>query len=64
MEPIQFCYWLQGIFEVIEPKELNEKQCEMIKKHLQSVFKAAILIKDPLPSLKSPDLPTLGSAIC
>ena len=37
-----FCYWLQGYFEVSEPKEISEKQTQMIKKHLALVFKHEI----------------------
>lgn len=33
-----FVFWLQGLFEVAEPKELNEKQTEIIKRHLNLVF--------------------------
>ncbi len=37
-----FAYWLMGVFEVVDPKELNEKQTLMIKKHLALVFKHEI----------------------
>lgn len=37
-----FCYWLQGYFEVSEPKEIGEKETQMIKKHLALVFKHEI----------------------
>lgn len=37
-----FCYWLQGYFEISEPKEINKEQTEMIKKHLALVFKHEI----------------------
>jgi hypothetical protein len=33
-----FCYWLQGSFELNEPQTLNKKQTELIKKHLNMVF--------------------------
>lgn len=39
MEARDFCYWLQGVMEVTETKELNEKQVQIIKDHLQEVFK-------------------------
>lgn len=35
----QFTYWLQGYFEIENPKELNETQVQIIKDHLQLVFK-------------------------
>ena len=34
----QFCYWLQGMLEIQDPKSLNEKQLKIIKDHLQLVF--------------------------
>lgn len=37
-----FAYWLQGYFEVSEPKTINEKETAMIKKHLALVFKHEI----------------------
>lgn len=37
-----FCYWLQGYFEVSEPKNISEKETVMIKKHLALVFKHEI----------------------
>jgi hypothetical protein len=34
-----FCYWLQGLFELTpERKTLNAIQVELIKKHLNMVF--------------------------
>lgn len=33
-----FCYWLQGVFEVANPKVLDEVQVELIKRHLSLVF--------------------------
>lgn len=37
-----FAYWLQGYFEVSDPKTIGEKETEMIKKHLNLVFKHEI----------------------
>lgn len=37
-----FCYWLQGFFEVSEPVNLSEKQVQQIKNHLAMVFKHEI----------------------
>jgi hypothetical protein len=39
MSPENFCYWLQGLFE-LQPdlKELTTEQVQMIKQHLQYVF--------------------------
>lgn len=37
-----FAYWLQGYFEVSNPKTIGEYETEMIKKHLNLVFKHEI----------------------
>lgn len=53
MTPENFCYWLQGYFEIADPKSLSEKELEMIKNHLNLVFlhsidpKASAHISDP-----------------
>jgi hypothetical protein len=33
-----FCYWLQGVFEVTDPTTLDAKQVSLIKRHLNMVF--------------------------
>jgi hypothetical protein len=33
-----FCFWLQGYFEISEVNALDTKQVEIIKRHLQMVF--------------------------
>ncbi len=33
-----FAYWLQGLFELGDPKALDEKQTALIKQHLAMVF--------------------------
>jgi len=37
-----FAYWLQGYFEVSNPKEIGEKETDLIKRHLAMVFKHEI----------------------
>lgn len=37
-----FCYWLQGVFEVANPQALDARQTEMIRRHLSLVFKHEI----------------------
>ncbi len=37
-----FCFWLQGYFEINTPDSIQEKQTEIIKKHLALVFKHEI----------------------
>jgi hypothetical protein len=39
MESKDFCYWLQGFFELSEPnKPLTTEQVQIIKNHLKLVF--------------------------
>lgn len=38
MKSVEFCYWLQGLFELGKPETLNAEQTELIKKHLAMVF--------------------------
>ncbi len=45
MNSIDFCYWLQGYFEVANPSAIPAEQTELIKNHLNLVFKHEI---DPL----------------
>jgi hypothetical protein len=37
-----FCYWLQGLFELGEPVALNETQTKAVRAHLALVFKHEI----------------------
>lgn len=37
-----FCFWLQGVFELGQPKSFDEVRTEQIRKHLQLVFKHEI----------------------
>lgn len=45
-----FCYWLQGFFEIVNPKTVSEEELIKIKNHLAMVFKHEID-----PSLGKPD---------
>lgn len=38
MKSVEFCYWLQGMFELSKPESLTAEQTELIKKHLHMVF--------------------------
>ncbi len=38
MNEINFCYWLQGFFELTGKERLTSDQVRMIKEHLQLVF--------------------------
>ena len=40
MKAQEFCYWLQGYFELKSgPKSLSREQADMIQRHLALVFK-------------------------
>lgn len=38
MKATEFCYWMQGMFELTRTKSLDETQVEIIKRHLNMVF--------------------------
>jgi len=38
MTSVEFCYWLQGFFELVDPTTINATQTELIKAHLNMVF--------------------------
>lgn len=38
MKSVEFCYWLQGLFELAKPEALTAEQTAMVKKHLDMVF--------------------------
>lgn len=38
MNPRDFCYWLQGLFELGKPVSLDAEQTELIRRHLNMVF--------------------------
>lgn len=42
MKSRDFCYWLQGFFEVSGSVHIDEKQTQQIKNHLNLVFKHEI----------------------
>lgn len=39
MKSIEFCYWLQGWFELTDPKSISPEKTDMIKSHLALVMK-------------------------
>ena len=49
-----FCYWLQGYFEIDQPEELTKEKLEKIRNHLNMVFKHEIdpSFGDDLPDLQ------------
>lgn len=42
MKSVEFCYWLQGLFELSNPRTLNTEQTKQIRQHLALVFKHEI----------------------
>ena len=38
MNSRDYCFWLQGFFEISETEQLTTKQIEIIKNHLSLVF--------------------------
>lgn len=42
MTPENFAFWLQGLFELAQPKSLDEKQTELVRQHLQLVFEHVV----------------------
>lgn len=66
MNPIQFCYWCQGFFEISGSDTLTPEQVKIIKNHLALVFKHSIDTPDPTGELQAihdgvkPPKPTLG----
>ena len=38
MKATEFCFWLQGLFELAEPKSLDEQQTDLIRRHLAMAF--------------------------
>ncbi len=60
MTPEQFAYWLQGMLEGTDPKTLDEKQVEMIKEHLKTVFTKVTFTKIPsIPAGNKPLNPSI-----
>jgi hypothetical protein len=55
MTPENFCYWLQGFFELTNSMELTPAQHDSIKEHLQLVFKKTTSIPDLFPQAPKVD---------
>jgi hypothetical protein len=45
-----FCYWLQGHFELTNPQELSTRETTLIKQHLALVFRHEIDPSMPDPT--------------
>ncbi len=53
MEPLQFCYWLQGFAE-INGQPPTEAQWQAIREHLQTVFQKKTREYDPTKTTAAP----------
>jgi hypothetical protein len=61
MKPEEFCYWLQGVFEMTDTEELNKKQTEILKRHLNMVFEhIAHLDEKDQPAVSTSGWPPSG----
>lgn len=38
MQARDFCYWLQGYFEIANPQSLSAEQLAVVQRHLKMVF--------------------------
>lgn len=38
MNATEFCYWLQGLFELSDVKSLDERQTDLVRRHLAMAF--------------------------
>jgi hypothetical protein len=53
----QFTYWLQGFIEINDPKTIGEKETQIIKDHLATVFNkvtptdTGIYVSPPQPTI-------------
>jgi len=56
MNTIDFCFWLQGYFEISDTDELTIDQVRAIKRHLSLVFKHEI---DPLRESETSTSPSV-----
>lgn len=63
MRPSEFCYWLQGYFELSNAEELTVEQINEIKKHLRLVCHPSTPTKDVSKYLQDlpPPPPTIES---
>lgn len=62
MQTRDFCFWLQGLFEVAKPETLTKEQVDLIRVHLDLVFQHDAGIKKeemrhPLPPAPPPTRP-------
>ena len=51
-----YCYWLQGFFELNQPEAITEAQLQIIKNHLNLVFIHDIDVTERKEAKISPEL--------
>jgi len=58
MDSLQFIFWLQGFFEISNPKELTSDQIQVIRDHLQLVLTKVTPNRtlEPFPNFPGIDL--------
>ena len=54
LDPLAFAYWLQGFFEMSDAKTLDEKQVQVLKEHLELIFRK-VPIAPTLTTATGPD---------
>lgn len=47
MTPENFCFWLQGMFELTDQRQLDEKQTRVVREHLALVFEHVTGVPQP-----------------
>lgn len=58
MTPKEFCYWLQGYFELTNHTDLTQDQVRIVKDHLAIVFnQEPKLLSDAKPFISFPEIP-------
>lgn len=57
MTPENFCYWVQGYFEIGNIQSLNSAQVQIVKDHLALVFKKVTPQYPPLDNGEISDVP-------
>jgi len=53
MKPSEFCYWLQGFYEISGESKMTKEQGDMVKRHLALVFKHELDSPDPSGELQA-----------
>jgi hypothetical protein len=66
MTPENFCYWLNGFFELTgQDKELFPRQYDIIRDHLSLVFnKLTPIVAEPYDILKTPHTGEVHRPLC